>query len=119
MKKLLLLLLAILLVGIVLATLGPLMGLAFALLFIFLGMHYYVKSNSIVSKVLWIFVGMLGIMMAASNIPALVGLAAIILLYVIYKKWKDEDVSFSTKEEDDPFTNFENEWSKIQNKERL
>lgn len=95
------------------------MGLAFARLFIFLGMHYYVKTNSVVSKVLWIFVGMLGIMMAASNIPALVGLAAIILLYVIYKKWKDEDVSFSTKEEDDPFTNFENEWSKIQNKERF
>lgn len=118
MKKLLLLLLAIVLVCVVLAALGPLMGLAFSLAFIFLGMHYYVKSRSVVSKVLWILIGLIGIMMAVSNIPALLGLVSIILLYVLYKQWKNEEVSIAMNEED-PFTNFENEWSKIQKKERF
>jgi lia operon protein LiaI len=113
MKKLLLLLAAVVLVFIILGTLGPLLGLTFALAFVFLGMHYYVKSNSVFSKVIWIFIGLIGLLMAVSNIPALVGLVAIVLLYALYKKWKNEDITLPIKEEDDPFTNFENEWSKI------
>lgn len=114
MKKLLILLAGAVAVCVVLATAGPLIGLAFALAIIFLGMHYYVKSKSAISKVLWIFIGLIGVLMAVSNVPALCGLAAIILLYILYKSWKNEDVSLDVlKKEDDPFTNFENEWSKI------
>lgn len=113
MEKLLMLFAAIALVCVILATLGPLLGLAFALAFIFLGMHYYIKSRTVLSKVLWILIGLIGLVMAVSNVPALIGLAAIILLYVLYKKWKDEEMILSDKEDDDPFMNFENEWSKI------
>ncbi|MED3660563.1 lmo0954 family membrane protein [Ureibacillus terrenus] len=119
MKKLLLLLAAIVLVIIALSTLGPLIGLAFALALVFLGMHYYIKSRSVAGKMLWILIGLIGLVMAVSNVPALLGLAAIVLLYVLYQKWKGEEVSFSGKEQDDPFTNFENEWSKLQSKERF
>ncbi|NLY79994.1 MAG: ABC transporter permease [Lysinibacillus sp.] len=114
MKKLLILLAGVVAVCIVLATAGPLIGLAFALALVFLGMHYYVKSKSLLSKVLWIFIGFIGVLMAVSNIPALIGLVAIIVLYILYKMWKDEEVSLDiVKKDDDPFTNFENEWSKI------
>ena len=45
----------------------------------------------------------------------MVGLAAIAIIYVIYKKWNNEDVKIPTIEakEEDPFTNFEREWSNL------
>ncbi len=57
-----------------------------------------------------------GILSAVSNIPAMIGLAAIAIVYVIYKKWNGEDVKIPTiesKKEEDPFTNFEKEWSNL------
>jgi lia operon protein LiaI len=45
----------------------------------------------------------------------MIGLAAIAVIYVIYKKWNNKDVKIPTIEakEEDPFTNFEKEWSNL------
>lgn len=51
--------------------------------------------------------------MAISNLPALIGLAAIAALYILYKWWKDEEVTITTTKKEDPFANFEKEWSKL------
>ncbi|RTQ89368.1 ABC transporter permease [Lysinibacillus telephonicus] len=115
MKKLLILLVGVIAAIVALCMTGPLIGLAFSALLIYLGMHYYVKAKSVFTKVLWVVIGLIGVFSAISNVPALVGLAALILLYVLYKKWNNEEVSFSTLKvkENDPFTNFENEWAKL------
>lgn len=116
MKKFFFLVLGTIAVIVALSMLGPLVGFAFSALLIFLGMHYYVKTNSGFAKVFWVALGLIGILTAISNVPALVGLAAIFTIYVVYKKWNNEDVSFSRTtafNENDPFTNFETEWAKL------
>lgn len=116
MKKLLLLIAGGITFIIALAMVGPIIGLAFSALLVFLAMHFYVKSKTTFSKVMWIILGIVGILSAISNIPAIIGIVAIVVLYVLYKKWKDEDVKLSiptSSKTDDPFTNFEREWSNI------
>lgn len=114
MKNFLLFIAASIAVIVLLCMAGPLVGLAFSGLLIYLGIHYYVKSTSTLSKILWISVGLIGILSAMSNIPALVGIGAILAIYYIYKSWKNEsDDVKKISTEDDPFTNFENEWAKI------
>ena len=94
---------------------GPIIALLLSGILVALGMHFYIASQSTFSKIIWFTVGMIGVLSAISNIPAMIGLAAIAIIYVIYKKWHGEDVKFSTKEakEDDPFSNFEKEWSNL------
>ncbi|CAM5182728.1 Lia operon protein LiaI OS=Ureibacillus acetophenoni OX=614649 GN=SAMN05877842_10456 PE=4 SV=1 [Ureibacillus acetophenoni] len=116
MKKLLLLIAGGITFIIALAMVGPMIGMAFSALLVFLAMHFYVKSKSSFSKVMWVILGIIGILSAISNIPAIIGIVAIVILYVLYKKWKDEDVKveFPTKSKsNDPFTNFEREWSNL------
>lgn len=113
MKKLLIIIAAIVAICIVLATTFPLIGLAFSATLIFLGMHYYVKCHSVFAKILWIIVILLGLSMAVSNIPALIGLVALASLYVLYKSWKNEEVTMELTKKEDPFTSFEEEWSKL------
>jgi lia operon protein LiaI len=98
-----------------LALTGPLAALLFSGLFVALGMHFYTSSKSTFGKILWFTVGLIGVLSAVSNIPAMVGLAAIAIIYVIYKKWNNEDVKIPTIEakKEDPFTNFEKEWSNL------
>ena len=78
-------------------------------------MHFYIASQSTFTKIIWFTVGLIGVLSAVSNVPAMVGLAAIAILYVIYKKWNGESVKIPTIEakEEDPFTNFEKEWSNL------
>lgn len=116
MKKLSIILVGGIAAIVALSLLGPLLALAFTGLLVFLGMHYYVKSKSTIAKVWWIVVGLIGIFASISNVPALVGLGAIFLIYVLYKKWNNEDIGFKKSKiikEDDPFTNFETEWANL------
>ena len=116
MKKFFILVVGITAAIIALSMIGPLVGFAFSGLLVYLGIHYYVRSNSGFGKVFWVALGLIGIFSAISNIPALVGLAAIFTVYVLYKKWNNEEVAFGKSKiikEDDPFTNFEMEWAKL------
>ncbi|HWL12865.1 MAG TPA: ABC transporter permease [Ureibacillus sp.] len=116
MKKLFYLTAGGIAVIVALSMLGPLVGFAFSALLVFASIHYYVKSTSVIAKVLWISLGLIGVFTGISNVPALVGLAAIFLIYVLYKKWNDEEISFKKAKafkENDPFTNFETQWAKL------
>ncbi|MGE7093009.1 ABC transporter permease [Lysinibacillus sp. NPDC048646] len=115
MKKFLLLTSGIIAACVALALIGPLAGLLFSGVLVALGMHFYIASKSTFTKIIWATVGLIGVLSAVSNIPAMVGLAAIAIIYVIYKKWNGEDVKIPTVEakEEDPFTNFEKEWSNL------
>ncbi|MET4559008.1 lmo0954 family membrane protein [Lysinibacillus parviboronicapiens] len=115
MKKFLLLTGGIIAACVALALIGPLAGLLFSGLLVALGMHFYIGSKSTFAKIIWATVGLIGVLSAVSNIPAMIGLAAIATIYVIYKKWNGENVKIPTIEarEEDPFTNFEKEWSNL------
>lgn len=63
-----------------------------------------------------IALGILGVFLlltAASNVPAIIGIAAAYILYVVYKKWNSS--KSVVKESDDPFQNFEKQWSELKN----
>lgn len=115
MRKFLLLAGGIIAALVALVLVGPLTGLLFSGVLVALGMHFYIASQSTFNKIIWFTVGLVGVLSAVSNIPAMIGLAAIAIIYVIYKKWNGEDVKIPTIEakEDDPFTNFEKEWSNL------
>ena len=91
--------------------LGPIIGLAFSGVIIYIGIHYYLKSLSTAAKIWWGFVAAIGALSAISNVPAIIGVLAIAALWYIYKNWNDETVSAPAK--NDPFTNFEKQWNKL------
>lgn len=113
MKKMMLFIAVTIAVIVLLCMAGPLMGLAFSGLLIYLGIHYYVKSTSTLAKVLWISVGLIGVLSAMSNIPALVTIGIIIAIYYLFKDRKQDSEDVKTIHTEDPFTNFEHEWAKI------
>ncbi|MGD6877745.1 flagellar basal body rod protein [Bacillus infantis] len=96
---------------VLLSNLGPMIGLAISLLILYFVFKQFLKADSTGAKIGWGIVGVFALTAAASNIPAILGIAAAYILYVIYKKWNDKKTF--VKEDQDPFTSFEKEWSKI------
>lgn len=96
---------------IALSNLGPIIGLAFSGVIIYIGVHYYLKSVSTAAKIWWGFVAAIGAISAVSNVPAIIGVLAIAVLWYIYKTWNEGSVSAPVK--NDPFTNFEKQWDKL------
>ncbi len=96
-----------------LSNIGALFALAVSGVVIYLGVHYYLRSLSTWSKVFWAAVGVIGVLSAISNVPALIGLAALAGLWIIYRKWNGQSVSIDAVKESDPFTNFEYQWNKL------
>lgn len=108
MKNLLTLLVVIVLILVTLASIGPMIGLALSLVLIYYATREFIKTSSFGMKIFWAILGFIGLAIAASNIPALAGVAAIYILYRIYTSWKKEK-----KEVDDAFVNFEKEWNNL------
>lgn len=113
MKKLLLLMLGVITAIVALCMIGPIFGMLFSAAVTFISVHYYMKATSLGMKIFWIVIGLIGIFSAIGNVPGLIGLAAIVVLYVLYKNWNKDEMNWKEVKENDPFTNFENEWSKL------
>lgn len=96
-----------------LSNIGALLGLAVSAVIVYAGVHYYLRSSSTWTKVLWAAVGVIGALSAVSNVPALIGLIALAGLWVIYRKWNGQSVSIDAVKESDPFINFEYQWNKL------
>lgn len=100
-----------------LVNLGSLLGLALSALLVFAGMHYYLKGGSTFRKVLWVAVGIIGLLTAVANVPGFIGILAILGLWLVIRKWNNQSLSFSTSSADlpssDPFTNFERQWKEL------
>jgi lia operon protein LiaI len=95
---------------VLLANLGPMIGLAISLLILYYSFKGFVKTESTFKKILWGTIGLIALCASASNFPAIIGIAAIYFLYVVFKNWNKED---EIVESSDPFTNFEKEWNKL------
>ena len=97
---------------VLLANLGPIVGLAISLLIMYYSFKEFVKSDSTFKKIIWALIGLAAFSATVSNFPALIGLVALYILFTIYKNWKKEEMIIEEKTSD-PFTNFEREWSQL------
>lgn len=114
MKKLGLAILGIVAAIIVLVNLGSLLGLALSALLAYAGFHYFRKTDSSFKKFFWGAVMLIGLLTAISNIPAFIGIIALIGVLYVWRKWKvTEKHNIVDNNSDDPFVNFEREWSNI------
>jgi len=88
---------------------GPMALLSLSILLLYFVFKKFMASNSLGGKIGWTLVGVLLLMLAISNLYAIIGLAAAYALYAIYKNWRKQDQTIETVK-NDPFTNFEKEW---------
>jgi len=96
---------------VLLVNLGPIAVLLISGALMYVSIKQFLKTDSTFAKIVWALIGLAAFSSTVSNFPAIIGLVALYVLYVIYKNWNKEEV---VKEESaDPFTNFEREWSKV------
>ncbi len=113
MKKFGLALLGVVAVIVALANLGSLLALALSAVIAYAGFHYYRKSDSTILKLFWGGVFLVGLLTAVSNIPAFVGILAIIGVLYVWRKWKCTENEQIITQSGDPFVNFERQWDEI------
>lgn len=82
----------------VIASVVPLIGLIIALSIIYYGVRRFLLTESVGGKVGWAVVFLVGLSMALSNVPALIGCVAFLFLYYVYRDYKQ---SGKASEQDD------------------
>jgi lia operon protein LiaI len=116
MKKFGLFLVGVIAFFILLANIGPLLGLAVSLVVSYYAVKEFMKTDSTANKVLWGIVGFIAIAFSIANVPAVLGLVAAYILYVVYKNWNKTKEEEKVVESTDPFTNFEKQWNSLNEK---
>lgn len=113
MKKFGLLLIGGIAALVLISNLGPMVGLVVSLAILYYVFKQFLKTDSMGLKIALGILGVFLLLTAASNVPAIIGIAAAYILYVVYKKWNSS--KSIVKESDDPFQNFEKQWSELKN----
>ncbi|MEH7350502.1 MULTISPECIES: flagellar basal body rod protein, partial [Gottfriedia] len=108
MKKFLTFILVLILIGVALANLGGLITLALGLVITYFGFKKFMKTDSIFMKIIWTIIGLIGLSIAISGLPSLIGVAAAILLYYLYKDYKNQK-----KLKDDEFNIYDENFNPI------
>jgi lia operon protein LiaI len=112
MKKFGLLVLGGIALMVLFSTIGPMIGFAVSLLVLYFVFKKFLKADSTMKKIGWAGIGLITLIIVAHNLPAILGLVAAYVLYVIYKKWNTSKF-VAVKESDDPFANFEKQWNEL------
>lgn len=112
MRKVMITIGTIIAVVIAISLLGPFLGLALSAAITYASIHFYLKATSTVGKVIFVILGICGILSALSNLPGFIALFAIAAIYYLYKK--PNNGRKTSSKSNDPFTNFEKQWSEIQ-----
>lgn len=114
MKKFGLFILGLIAAIVLLANLAPLIGLAISLGILYLVLKQFLKAETSSGKIAWGIIGCIILVITVSNLPALLGIVAAYVLYVIYKNWnRKKEIEVQTDGESDPFANFEKQWSEL------
>ena len=113
MKKVGLFIIGLIALMVVLANVGPLVSLAICTVILYFAFRQFMKSESIGAKIAWAIISIIMLMAAVSHFPAIVGLVAAYILYLVYKKWRKADNV--VVEDADPFMNFERQWKDLNN----
>ncbi|SFK40597.1 lia operon protein LiaI [Halobacillus dabanensis] len=112
MKKFLLFLAGLVALIVLLVNLGPMILLGVSVWLLYVVFKQFMKSDSTAGKIGWVVAGLIILSIAASNIYAVIGVAAACVLYWIYKNWTSKKEEIHTRS-DDPFTNFERQWAEM------
>jgi lia operon protein LiaI len=112
MKKFGLLLIGGIAAIVLLQNLAPIVGMVISLAILYFVVKRFLLTDSILMKIGWGIIGFVALMASASNVPAVLGIAAAYILYVVYKNW-NKSKKVVVKEDDDPFVNFEKQWSQL------
>lgn len=97
---------------ILLSTIGPLVGLAVSIVILYFILKQFLKAETKKAKVGLAVLGIFVLLASLHNIPALIGVAAAAVLYLVYKKWNQSKHTVK-KDENDPFVNFEKQWNEL------
>ncbi|WP_067842279.1 lmo0954 family membrane protein [Amphibacillus sediminis] len=73
---------------IILTTVAPLVGLVISLAIVYYAVRRFLLTDSVGAKIGWSIVALMGVSMAISNTPALIGIVAAILLYYTYRSYR-------------------------------
>ncbi|WP_026678270.1 hypothetical protein [Fictibacillus gelatini] len=111
MKKFGLLLVGGIAAIVLLANLGPMIGLAISLVILYFAFKKFMRSETTSGKIGWAIIGLIALCASVSNVPSIIGLIAIWVLYVVYKQWNDN--KSVDKEPEDPFASFEKQWKEL------
>jgi lia operon protein LiaI len=99
---------------ILLSTIGPMVGLLVSLVLLYFIFKKFIKAESTGGKIGLGIIGVIVIIASLHNAPAIIGVAAAYVLYLVYKKWNQKKCT-AVKEESDPFVNFEKQWNDLKN----
>jgi lia operon protein LiaI len=97
---------------VLLSTIGPMIGLAVSLMILYFIMKQFLKTESIGVKIGLAILGIFVLIASIHNIPAIIGVAAAAVLYLVFKKWNENRYT-AKKVNDDPFMNFEKQWNDL------
>jgi lia operon protein LiaI len=114
MKKFGLLLVGGIAAVILLSTIGPMVGLLVSLVLLYFIFKQFLKAETTGGKIGLGIIGFIVLMASIHNAPAIIGVAAAYVLFLVYKKW-NQNKHTKIKEETDPFVNFEKQWNEIKN----
>lgn len=98
---------------ILLHSIGPMVGLVVSLAILYFIYKQFIKSESTLWKVVWIIVGLMILSSTIHHIPALIGVGAAYVLYLVYKEWTKNKYTSVKEAKDDPFVNFEKQWDEL------
>lgn len=113
MKKFVLLVIGGIAALVLIANIGPVIGLLVTLAILYFVFKQFLKCEKTFGKIGWGVIGVIALVTTASNIPAIIGFVAAYVLYIVYKKWNATNDTIIDKTENDPFVNFEKEWSNL------
>jgi len=94
-----------------LANLGPMIALVVTGALLYFIVKGFLKTESTTKKIILALIGCIVLASTVSNVPAIFGLLAAYVLYMVYRKWNNN--SKSCEEKNDPFTNFEKQWAEL------
>lgn len=97
---------------VLLANVGPLVGLAVSLVILYFVFKQFMKSESTAGKIVWGLIGLAALSVSLANVPSIIGIVAAYVLYLVYKNWNQSKKS-KVEEEQDPFVNFEKQWAEL------
>jgi lia operon protein LiaI len=99
---------------ILLTTIGPMVGLFISLVLLYFIFKQFIKAESTGGKIGLGIIGFIVLIASIHNAPAIIGVAAAYVLYLVYRKWNEKKHT-AVKEESDPFVNFEKQWNELKN----
>jgi lia operon protein LiaI len=112
MKKFGLLLVGGIAAIVLLNTIGPMIGLLVSVVLLYFIFKQFLKTKPTGGKIGLGILGAFLFMSTIQHVPALIGVAAAYVLYLVYKKWNQSSYTIS-KENNDPFINFEKQWNEM------